>query len=213
MIIAGAPFVLLGRRARPRTRCAIPGGLNGDSWLTALTGDLGHGIFDGAALVQNFENMNPSNTLWGKQYELYARSTPRPALSRLRGNGGRIPPSSTPRRCSGSSTTCSSATSWPRPRSSPATRSRSTCATSPRRSSASAPRATTSPPAAGAGLDPRPLRRRPRHPRQLAVDHRLLHSESIGHLGVFVSGSVATKEHQEFRHQHRLHRLPAARPL
>ena len=48
------------------------GGLNGGSWLTALTGDLGHGIFDGAALVQNFENMNPSNTLWTKQYNLYA---------------------------------------------------------------------------------------------------------------------------------------------
>ena len=48
------------------------GGLNGGSWLTALTGDLGHGIFDGAYLVQNFENMNPSNTLWTKQYHLYA---------------------------------------------------------------------------------------------------------------------------------------------
>src|SRR5947207_6640091 len=31
------------------------GGLLGGSWLTALTGDLGHGKFDGAWLVQNFE--------------------------------------------------------------------------------------------------------------------------------------------------------------
>ena len=48
------------------------GGLLGGSWLTALTGDLGAGIFDGSNLVSNFENMNPSNTLWSKQYNLYA---------------------------------------------------------------------------------------------------------------------------------------------
>jgi pimeloyl-ACP methyl ester carboxylesterase len=49
------------------------GGLLGGSWLTALTGDLGGGIFDGAWLVQNFENQNPANTLWSKQYNLYAK--------------------------------------------------------------------------------------------------------------------------------------------
>jgi hypothetical protein len=49
------------------------GGLLGGSWLTALTGDLGDGIFDGAALVQNFESLNPSNTLWSKQHDLYAK--------------------------------------------------------------------------------------------------------------------------------------------
>lgn len=48
------------------------GGLLGGSWLTALTGDLGAGIFDGAWLVQNFENQNPANTLWTKQYNLYS---------------------------------------------------------------------------------------------------------------------------------------------
>jgi hypothetical protein len=48
------------------------GGLLGGSWLTALTSDLGNGIFDGAWLVQNFENLNPANTLWSKQYNLYA---------------------------------------------------------------------------------------------------------------------------------------------
>src|ERR1700749_4511109 len=47
-------------------------GLLGGSWLTALTSDLGHGKFDGAWLVQNFENQNPANTLWTKQYNLYS---------------------------------------------------------------------------------------------------------------------------------------------
>jgi hypothetical protein len=49
------------------------GGLLGGSWLTALTGDLGHGKFDGAWLVQNFENQDPANTLWSKQYNLYSK--------------------------------------------------------------------------------------------------------------------------------------------
>ncbi len=41
--------------------------------MTALTGDLGAGRFDGAWLVQNFENLDPANTLWSKQYNLYAK--------------------------------------------------------------------------------------------------------------------------------------------
>ena len=49
------------------------GGLLGGTWLTALTGDLGAGIFDGAWLVPNFENQNPANTLWSKQYNLYSK--------------------------------------------------------------------------------------------------------------------------------------------
>lgn len=49
------------------------GGLTGGSWLTALTSDLGAGRFDGAWLVQNFENQNPSNTLWTKQYNVYSK--------------------------------------------------------------------------------------------------------------------------------------------
>ncbi len=49
------------------------GGLLGGSWLTALTGDLGAGTFDGAHLVGNFENLNPANTLWTKNYNLWAK--------------------------------------------------------------------------------------------------------------------------------------------
>ncbi|WP_216644690.1 DUF3141 domain-containing protein [Candidatus Thiodictyon syntrophicum] len=48
------------------------GGLAGGSWMTALMGDLGGGRFDGAYLVKNFENLNPANTLWTKNYDLWA---------------------------------------------------------------------------------------------------------------------------------------------
>ena len=72
LIIAGAPLSYWAG-VRGQNPMRYSGGLNGGSWLTALAGDLGDGIFDGAALVQNFENMNPSNTLWSKQYNLYAK--------------------------------------------------------------------------------------------------------------------------------------------
>src|SRR4051812_3701545 len=48
------------------------GGLLGGAWLTAMTGDLGAGKFDGAWLVSNFESGNPANTYWTKQYEVWA---------------------------------------------------------------------------------------------------------------------------------------------
>ncbi|MEM6531657.1 MAG: DUF3141 domain-containing protein [Myxococcota bacterium] len=49
------------------------GGLLGGSWMTALSSALGGGIFDGAWLVANFENLNPSNTLFGKPYSLFSK--------------------------------------------------------------------------------------------------------------------------------------------
>ncbi len=49
------------------------GGMAGGSWMTALSGDLGHGKFDGGYLVQNFENLNPSNTYWSKNYDLWSK--------------------------------------------------------------------------------------------------------------------------------------------
>jgi hypothetical protein len=49
------------------------GGLLGGTWLTALSGDLGKGIFDGANLVANFESLHPANTLWQKPYNLYSK--------------------------------------------------------------------------------------------------------------------------------------------
>lgn len=49
------------------------GGLVGGIWLTSFLCDLGAGKFDGAHLVMNFENMNPANTLWAKQYNVWSR--------------------------------------------------------------------------------------------------------------------------------------------
>ena len=48
IIIAGAPLSYWAG-VHGRNPMRYTGGLNGGSWLTALTGDLGHGIFDGAA--------------------------------------------------------------------------------------------------------------------------------------------------------------------
>ncbi|WP_353192843.1 DUF3141 domain-containing protein [Pandoraea pnomenusa] len=71
IIVAGAPLSYwAGWRGRNPMRYS--GGLLGGSWLTALTSDLGDGRFDGAWLVQNFENLDPANTLWRKKYHLYA---------------------------------------------------------------------------------------------------------------------------------------------
>jgi hypothetical protein len=72
IIVAGSPMSYWAG-VHGKNPMRYSGGLLGGSWLTAMTGDLGHGKFDGAHLVQNFENLNPSNTLWSKQYNLYAK--------------------------------------------------------------------------------------------------------------------------------------------
>ncbi|MGY4504940.1 pimeloyl-ACP methyl ester carboxylesterase [Bradyrhizobium sp. GM24.11] len=72
LIIAGAPLAYWAG-VHGQFPMRYSGGLLGGSWLTALTSDLGAGKFDGAWLVQNFENQNPSNTLWTKQYNVYSK--------------------------------------------------------------------------------------------------------------------------------------------
>jgi pimeloyl-ACP methyl ester carboxylesterase len=72
IIVAGSPLSYWAG-VRGENPMRYTGGLVGGSWLTALTSDLGHGKFDGAWIVQNFENLNPSNTLWSKQYNLYSK--------------------------------------------------------------------------------------------------------------------------------------------
>lgn len=71
IIVAGSPLSYWAgvRGANPMR---YTGGLLGGSWLTELVSDLGNGKFDGVWLVQNFESLNPANTLWTKQYNLYA---------------------------------------------------------------------------------------------------------------------------------------------
>ncbi len=48
------------------------GGMLGGSWLASYSSDVGDGVFDGAYLVENFENLHPANTFWDKYYHLYA---------------------------------------------------------------------------------------------------------------------------------------------
>jgi phosphotransacetylase len=72
IIIAGAPLSYWAG-VHGKNPMRYSGGLLGGSWLTAFASDLGAGKFDGAWLVQNFENQNPANTLWTKQYNLYSK--------------------------------------------------------------------------------------------------------------------------------------------
>jgi pimeloyl-ACP methyl ester carboxylesterase len=72
IIIAGAPLSYW-QGVHGKYPMRYSGGLMGGSWLTAFASDLGAGKFDGAWLVQNFENQNPANTLWTKQYNLYSK--------------------------------------------------------------------------------------------------------------------------------------------
>ena len=72
IIVAGSPLSYWAG-VRGKNPMRYSGGLLGGSWLTAFASDLGQGKFDGAWLVQNFESQNPANTLWSKPYNLYSR--------------------------------------------------------------------------------------------------------------------------------------------
>ncbi|WP_201585370.1 DUF3141 domain-containing protein [Psychrobacter jeotgali] len=46
-------------------------GVNGGTWLSMLSADMNNGVFDGAWLVHNFEQMTPYRNYIGKYYDLY----------------------------------------------------------------------------------------------------------------------------------------------
>jgi pimeloyl-ACP methyl ester carboxylesterase len=71
ILLAGSPLSYWAG-VRGRNPMRYLGGVLGGTWLTTLAGDLGHGIFDGANLVANFESLNPANTYWEKPHNLYA---------------------------------------------------------------------------------------------------------------------------------------------
>lgn len=50
----------------------VSGGLLGGSWLAHLAADLGDGRFDGAWLAQNFENLKPEKAIWEKYATLFS---------------------------------------------------------------------------------------------------------------------------------------------
>jgi pimeloyl-ACP methyl ester carboxylesterase len=75
IVINGAPMSYWGgawQEGAGDNPMRYAGGNLGGTWLSSLTADLGNGVFDGAYLVENFENLNPANTFWDKYYNLYA---------------------------------------------------------------------------------------------------------------------------------------------
>lgn len=71
LILSGSPLSYWSG-ALGKNPMRYSGGLLGGKWLESLAVDLGNGLFDGIYLVQNFENLNPSNSLWSKNYNLYS---------------------------------------------------------------------------------------------------------------------------------------------
>ena len=197
LVINGAPMSYWsGNDGESPMRYA--GGLLGGTWLSLLAADLGAGKFDGAHLVLNFENLNPANTLWEKWYHLYANIDTEPERfleferwwggfylfneeeirwivnnlfvgNKLASGEARLGPGPLLRSRSRSSSPSSSSRRW---------------ATTSRRRS----RRSTGSPTSTA------RREEIKANGQTIVG--LLH-EDIGHLGIFVSGQVAKKEHAQ----------------
>ena len=75
LVINGAPMSYWGgawSEGEGDNPMRYAGGMLGGTWLASLVSDLGAGKFDGAYLVDNFENLNPANTLWDKYYNLFS---------------------------------------------------------------------------------------------------------------------------------------------
>ncbi len=72
IVVAGAPLSYWAG-VRGKNPMRYTGGMLGGTWLTALSGDLGAGKFDGANLIANFEQLNPANTFWTKEYNVYSK--------------------------------------------------------------------------------------------------------------------------------------------
>ena len=76
IVINGAPMSYWGgawSEGEGDNPMRYSGGLLGGSWLASLSADMGHGVFDGAHLVSNFATLNPANALWEKYYNLYSK--------------------------------------------------------------------------------------------------------------------------------------------
>ncbi|WP_198374856.1 DUF3141 domain-containing protein [Neoroseomonas rubea] len=72
LVLNGAPLSYwAGEKGRNPMRYL--GGLAGGGWPAALMADLGNGKFDGASLVANFESLSPGNTWFKKYFDLYSK--------------------------------------------------------------------------------------------------------------------------------------------
>ncbi|KOY02453.1 DUF3141 domain-containing protein [Pseudomonas nunensis] len=71
IIVNGAPLSYWAG-VNGRNPMRYTGGLLGGGWMARLGSDLGNERFDGTWLVSNFENLDPANTYWGKYYHLFS---------------------------------------------------------------------------------------------------------------------------------------------
>jgi pimeloyl-ACP methyl ester carboxylesterase len=70
IVVAGTPLSYWGG-VHGKNAMRYLGGWYGGSWLDRMMSDMGNGIFDAAWLVANFDNLNPANTFWTKQYNVW----------------------------------------------------------------------------------------------------------------------------------------------
>jgi pimeloyl-ACP methyl ester carboxylesterase len=81
LVIVGAPMSYWGgawREGEGDNPMRYAGGMLGGTWPASFAADLGNGKFDGAHLVQNFENLNPANTFVDKYYKVFANADTEP---------------------------------------------------------------------------------------------------------------------------------------
>ncbi|MDO8711086.1 DUF3141 domain-containing protein [Pseudomonas sp.] len=71
IIVNGAPLSYWAG-VNGRNPMRYTGGLLGGGWMARLGSDLGNDRFDGTWLVSNFESLDPANTWWGKYYHLFS---------------------------------------------------------------------------------------------------------------------------------------------
>jgi hypothetical protein len=71
IIVNGAPLSYWAG-VNGRNPLRYTGGLLGGGWMARLGSDLGNDRFDGTWLVSNFENLDPANAWWGKYYHLFS---------------------------------------------------------------------------------------------------------------------------------------------
>ena len=81
IVINGAPMSYWGgawSEGEGDNPMRYAGGMLGGTWMASMAADLGNGVFDGAYLVQNMENLNPANTFWDKYYHVFANADTEP---------------------------------------------------------------------------------------------------------------------------------------
>ncbi|VVN27229.1 DUF3141 domain-containing protein [Pseudomonas fluorescens] len=71
IIVNGAPLSYWAG-VNGRNPMRYTGGLLGGGWMARLGSDLGNDRFDGTWLVSNFESLDPAHSWWGKYYHLFS---------------------------------------------------------------------------------------------------------------------------------------------